>query len=423
MNKIAFTFLLFIAYQPGAYAYLDPGSGSMLLYFVMGVLASIIYYLKGVAFKIVSIVKGGRVDKKLNDLTGVDILFHSEGGQYWNVFLPIIEELEKRGVRSAYYTSSKDDPGLKSNFKKLRTAYIGGGLSAYALLNSIKVKVFVSTTPQLDVMQWRKSKHVHYYIHVIHAPTGVLMYKYYSFDFFDVIMCSGKHQIESIRALEKERGLPAKKILRTGLTYYDVMAKHLKEYPSQKENKRKTLLIAPTWKADNLLERYGSEFLINLANKGYSIIVRPHPQSFISTPMLISNIEKEVSNHSGIKFDTNPSGANSMSEADLLISDLSGVLFDFFFVFLKPVIVIRGTIETAGKEAKSVEKTPWELDKVKEIATVINIEELSNIETHILNALDKARCTNIAEIRNDNVFNFGRSGTIAADQILELVRN
>lgn len=422
-KKLLIVGLYLLAAPSAAFAYLDPGSGSMLLYFIMGIFASLIYYFKGLAYKIRAFFTGSKIDKDLSNLAGIDILFHSEGGQYWNVFLPIIEELERQGVKSAYYTQKQDDPGLVTDFKHLKSAYIGNDLSSYALLNNIKVKLFVSTTPQLDVMQWRKSKNVENYIHIIHAPTGVLMYKYYSFDFFDTIMCSGQHQIDSLRALEEARKLPAKELLETGLTYYDVMAQAVETKSPAQQAAQKTLLIAPTWKADNLLEKHGSKPLIQLAELGYKVIVRPHPQAFISTPDVMEQIQQDIKNYPAISFDTKPTGIDSMAQADLLISDLSGILFDFLFVFNKPVIAIKGNIEKDGKEVKSVTKEAWELENLEQLATLIEIHDIQNIEQYIQSSLAKMNQQKIQELRDKSLFNYGKAGLVAAEQLLEKVRN
>ena len=110
-------FLVYFITPTPAFAYLDPGSGSMLLYFLMAVFASIVYYFKGFVYKFKSLFSNSKADKRLIDLEDIEILFHSEGGQYWNVFKPIIDELEQKKVRSAYYTGKNDDPGLQSNYK------------------------------------------------------------------------------------------------------------------------------------------------------------------------------------------------------------------------------------------------------------------------------------------------------------------
>ena len=129
-------FLVFFIIPTPAFAYLDPGSGSMLLYFLMAVFASIFYYLKGFIYKFKSLIINEKADKRLINLEDIEIFFHSEGGQYWNVFKPIIDELEKKKIKSAYYTSKKNDPGLKSTYKYLKKEYIGENENSFELLKN-----------------------------------------------------------------------------------------------------------------------------------------------------------------------------------------------------------------------------------------------------------------------------------------------
>ena len=110
------------------------------------------------------------------------------------------------------------------------------------------------------------------------------MYKYFAFDFFDTVMCSGKHQIESIRQLEKLRKTKKKELLQTGLTYFDVLENRKQKQQNISKNKntsKKVFLVAPTWKDNNIIEKYGVKPLKDLVNLGYQVILRPHPQMFI----------------------------------------------------------------------------------------------------------------------------------------------
>ena len=54
------------------------------------------------------------------------------------LFLPIIQELEKREIKSAYWTSKIDDDGLKTDFKFLFSKFIGNGISSFTLLLLVK---------------------------------------------------------------------------------------------------------------------------------------------------------------------------------------------------------------------------------------------------------------------------------------------
>ncbi|MCV6608592.1 MAG: CDP-glycerol glycerophosphotransferase family protein [Campylobacterales bacterium] len=403
------------------FAYLDPGTGSMLVYFLMGVFATLLYSIKGLFYKVKAFITGGKVDKGLRDLEGIDVLFYSEGGNYWNLFLPVIEEFEKRGIKSAYYTSKENDPALNSEFKLLKKAFIGDDLNAFTLLNNIEVKVVVMTTPQLDVMHLKRSKKVQHYSHLIHAPTDALIYKKFAFDYFDSVMCSGEHQIESIKELEEKRELPSKELLRTGLTYYDVMYRDRGKYLKKEEET--TILIAPTWGSNGMLTKFGIEPVEKLLKANYKVILRPHPQMYISQKELMDKLEKQLSPYTTLEIDRNPSGEISMGRADLMISDVSGIIFDFFFIYEKPVVIIEDTIEKGGLEAEDVKKEIWEAEIFDEVATLVNHKNIDTLSDVVDSVLKEDTKSKVEELRNKSLFNFGNSGKVAADQILEMVKD
>lgn len=117
-------FLLTIFSQP-AFAYLDPGSGSMLVAGLVGLLASLLFFLKGLFYKSRRTVLGlmGRTAKE--DQSRHQLVFYSEGRQYWNTFKPVIDELVGRGEKCAYLTSDEQDPGLLYASEFISTKHIG----------------------------------------------------------------------------------------------------------------------------------------------------------------------------------------------------------------------------------------------------------------------------------------------------------
>jgi CDP-glycerol glycerophosphotransferase (TagB/SpsB family) len=392
----------------------------MLVYFIMGVFATLLYSIKGFFYKIKAFIVGGKVDKGLRDLEGIDVLFYSEGGNYWNVFLPVIEEFEKREIKSAYYTSKENDPALNCDFKYLKKAYIGSDLTAFTILNHLEVKVVVMTTPQLDVMHLKRSKGVGHYSHLIHAPTDALIYKKFAFDYFDSVMCSGKHQIESIRELEERRGLPAKELLETGLTYYDVMYRDRSKYI--KKSEEKTILIAPTWGSNGMLTKFGIEPVEELLKSNYKVILRPHPQMYVSQKDLMEELEEKLAKYETLEIDRKPSGEESMGRANIMISDVSGIIFDFYFIYEKPVVLIEDIIEKGGLEAEDVTKEIWEAEHFKDFATLVNYKNIDTLNSVVAEVLEKDISSDINSFRDNSLYNFGNSGKIAADQILEMVK-
>lgn len=275
------------------------------------------------------------------------------------------------------------------------------------------------TTPQLDIMHLKRSRHVEHYVHIVHSPTDALVYKKFAFDYFDSIMCSGEHQIESIRALEKKRGLPKKILHKTGLTYYDVM---YREKGNFTHDNGKTILVAPTWGSNGMLGKFGIKPLEVLLKAGYTVILRPHPQMYISEKDTMEELQEKLSTYSNLSIDRNSSGQESMEKADIMISDISGIIFDFFFIYEKPIILIENSIEKGGLEAEDVTKEIWESTIFHQIATFVSSSGIDTLPSVVEGEIDKNITKNITKIRDQSLLNFACAGKVAANQLIEIIR-
>lgn len=404
-------------------SYIDPASTSALLYIIIAVVATLAYTLRGFFYKLKNLILGkGFVSSK--DFENTDIIFYSEGKQYWSVFLPIIKALEKRNIPCAYLTSDEKDPGLEYSGEHYGSKYIGNLTMTSVYLNRLKAKFVGMTTPQLDVMMIRRSKKVQHYGHIVHAPIDVFTYRKFAFDYFDSVFCSGKHQIEGIRKLEEQRGTEKKLLLETGLTYYDVMLDDIKLYKAEPTNK-KVVLVAPTWKDYSILNRFGVRFFEKLLeNSDYNIILRPHPQSYVSYPEIIGEIEERFKDEPRISFDTQPLGTESMIKADLMIGDLSGVFWDFAFLHSKPVLLLKTDLDSIdGFEGTELNYEMWEMRERSRLGRVFDENEVDSISKIVNDILTNPPSMQLQQLKDESVFNFGNAGEVAATQIVEIVSN
>jgi hypothetical protein len=417
----AVSLLACLALTPeAAHAYLDPGSGSMLLYALAGIGATLAYTVRGLFYRLSSLLTGTGT-QYADRIKGIDLVFYSEGRHYWHVFLPVIDALCRSGHRCAYLTSDAEDMGLQYESPLVTVMHIGGPAMSAAVLNHLVAAVVVMTTPQLGIFSLKRSRHVRHYCHLIHAPTDALLYKRYAFDHFDSVMCSGPHQIGSIRALEDARGTPRKRLFETGCTYYDVMLDRLPGTGPQAV--QKTILIAPTWGNNGLLARFGSSVIQPLLKAGYAVILRPHPQSYVSEQAMMRALERELTSCPNMTIDRSHSGAPSMQAADIMISDLSGIIFDFAFVFSKPVLVVDCTVERAGFEAEYVDGEIWEITARKRIGRLIGKDDLGRLPSIVESALLSHPATAIERFRNQSVYNFGHAGGVAAAQLVGILQD
>ena len=403
--------------------YIDPASTSALLYILVALLATLVFALRGFFYRVRNLLLGkGFVNSK--DFENVDIIFYSEGKQYWPVFLPVIMALENKGVPCAYLTSDENDPGLDYQSEHYACKYIGNLTMTSVYLNRLKTKFVGMTTPQLDVMMLRRSRKVQHYGHIIHAPIDIFTYRKFAFDYYDSVFCSGPHQIEGIRKLEEKRGTEKKLLLETGLTYYDVMLDEVKNM-SLPEKKRPVVLVAPTWKEYSILNRFGASFFDSLLKDStYDVILRPHPQSYVSFPKLMEEIENHLKNEPRVTIDRKQLGTESMAISDLMISDLSGVFWDYAFLYSKPVLLLKTEFDTIeGFEGSELDYKMWELRERDRLGREFDENEIDNISQLVNKLIVDPPSRQLEELKRESVYNFGEAGEVAARQILDIVNN
>lgn len=404
-----------------AYAYLDPGTGSMLLSVFVGLISSAYFLIR----KLPSLLRAlfFKFTGKKDDLKNNSIVFYAESAAYWSTFKPILECLAKKQVHVTYLTSAENDPVFSAGLNEyVRAKFIGKGQTAYTALGFLEADVFVLTTPGIDVLQIRRSPGVKKYIHVVHAVGDIHTYKFYSFDYYDAVYCAGPAQAKSLRDLENLRKTTAKELPLLGCPYLDGLVS--RRNPSVLPDD-KTILIAPTWGANGLLTRTGSMIPKMLASAGFHVILRPHPQSFISDKALMEKLAQELKDEANIEWDRNPDGFKSLSRAQLMISDISGVIFDFAFVFLRPVISVGNGPLKDGFEAWEIPHEAWEMQALDTLGQRILPGDENKIPEAVEHLLDQHAdmAKQIEAIRDENVVNFGKAAEPIAQALIQTVQN
>jgi hypothetical protein len=290
--------------------------------------------------------------------------------------------MEKRGKQILYLTASDDDPALKSEYSNLKAEYIGSGNKMYARLNSLNAVIVLSTTPGLDVYQWKRSKQVKYYVHIPHAASEVVLYRMFGIDYYDAVLLSGKYQAEDIRDLESLRGLPSKELHTVGIPYMDKMAARLESEGSAPEHSR-TVLLAPSWGKSALFGVYGGKIIDVLLKTGYQVIVRPHPQSFQSEKEMLDKIMAEYPPSEQLEWNRDTDNFDVLRRSDILVSDFSGVIFDFTLIYDKPVIYTDPDFDLAPYDAWWLNKPLWTASALPRIGRRLTDENIDDLKSLI----------------------------------------
>ncbi|MBE6013792.1 MAG: CDP-glycerol--glycerophosphate glycerophosphotransferase [Lachnospiraceae bacterium] len=364
-----------------ALLYIDPGTGSMLFTIIVGLVSTLVFAFRGQLLKLKFLFTGGKGDKA--DKNKLPYVIFTDSKRYWNVFKPICDEFERREIEVNYYTASPDDPALSEDYEFVKAKFIGEGNKAYAKMNMLNSTICLSTTPGLDVLQWKRSKDTDFYVHTYHDVTEGLGYRMFGVDFYDAVLLTGEFQEEYIRILEEKRDFPVKELFVTGSTYMDGL---LKQYEAIKDNndinqdRPFTVLLAPSWGTDSILNKYGERILKALVDTGYKIVVRPHPQSFISDADLMKSLQEKFPDNDMFSWNSDNDNFKVMYESDIMITDFSGIIFDYTFIFDRPLIYADTHMDKAPYDASWVEGEVWKLRILPELGQKLEESDFSRMK-------------------------------------------
>lgn len=331
----------------------------MLFAILIGIVGAANFAFRSAWVKLKFLLSGGKAKADEGDECPSYAIF-SDDKRYWNVFEPICREMDVRGIDVHYLTASEDDAALACELPHVHARFIGSGNTAFAKLNTMRARVMLSTTPGLDVYQWKRSPEIDRYVHIFHSVGEAQLYRMFGIDFYDAVLASGPAQVRGVRELEELRSLPPKDMAVIGAPYMDVMAKRLEQGGTPaSESGTTTVLLAPSWGDAAIFAKYGDRIIEELLETGYHIIVRPHPQSFKSETELMDGLMARFPESEQLEWNRDVDNFDVLRRSDILISDFSGIIFEFALVYDKPVIYASASIDKDPYDAWWVSGETW----------------------------------------------------------------
>lgn len=396
--------------------YIDPGTGSMLFTVILGVIGALFYSVRMLLIKFRFALSGGKA--KVDD-EKQPLVIYSDDKRYWSIFAPVCRELDKRGMDVLYLTASPDDPALNNPYEHVRAEFIGAGNKGFSRLNFLNANIVFSTTPGLDVYQWKRSKNVDWYVHIFHTAGEVTRYRMFGIDYYDAMLIAGDHQERDIRVLEEQRKLPAKEIVKVGIPFMDEMAKRLEKAEPVADHPR-TVLLAPTWGPSAIFSIHGGKIIEKLLQTGYHVIIRPHPQSFTSEKEMLDKLMEQYPESEQLEWNRDTDNFEVLRRSDILISDFSGVVFDFSLIYDKPVIYTDPNFDLAPYDAWFLDYPLWTLSALPRIGKELSMDSLENIKGLIDECLEDPRFASGRQEVRQEVWAYPGEGAVrTADYIME----
>ena len=366
--------------------------------------------------------------KRFFSVVNKHLVFYSESNGFYKYYKGVIEYiLENTNIVIHYITSDYNDNifNLEKENEHIKAYYIGER-KLITLMMKLDADVVVMTMPDLETYHIKRS-YLRKDINYIYYPHGQgstnLTLRPHATDHYDTIFVTGKHQKDEELVFNKKYKLK-RKIFEFGYPLLDDMILNYSQ-SKKKSNKRKQILIAPSWQKDNIVDLCLEEILDNIKDDDYDIIVRPHPQHVRHKKEYFDKMKKQYEKFDNIEIQTDFSKTSTVLDADLVITDWSDIGFEYAFTTKKPVLYIDTPMKIMNPNYKDIDIEPINIWARNRIGKSLKIDELNKIKKTVKELLNSQEKYNkiITDTVNEYVYNLGKSGEIGANYIINYIQN
>ena len=365
-----------------------------------------------------------RVQKSING--GCSIVFYAENKSSMNHFkLLLLELTEVRNLQVCYVTSIKNDPVFSLKNKNIFAYYIGDGITRTKFFLTLKAKILIMDMPDLETFHIKRSKvYPVHYVYIFHSMFSIHSYlRKGAIDHYDTIFCVGEHHEKEILETEKVYNLQPKKLVKYGFGRLDALLSEKEKFPQINTHNEKLIIISPSYGKNNLLNVCGIELIEILLKMNFKVLLRPHFIILRDSNDLIKKIHSKFDNNPNFIMETGVISPDDFHNSICMISDWSGISFEYAFTFERPVIFIDVPKKILNSYSDDISMDPIEISIRSELGYVVSPKELEKIPELIQMSNDNNK--NIQEkiklLRSKTVFNIHKSKIIGADYIEELI--
>ena len=343
------------------------------------------------------------------------ITFYSEGKSYWPHLESLLATtLEKTDKTVCYISSSLDDPGLMVEHPRLNRFFVGMGFVRDYFFQNLDTNIMVMTMPDLHKFQVKRSNYNVHYIYVQHSLVSLhMVYRHGAFDHYDTICAAGPHHVKEIRAIEAKYNLPRKNVIELGYSRLDSLTETAKKYQETQPNEKKThktILIAPSWGPEGVIESGLGKILVEqLLNLGHEVVLRPHPQTIKFARAKVDEIRNEYKDNPLFVFVGSVAEQESLHQSDIMVSDWSGAALEYAFALNKPVIFCDIPRKVNNPNYQEIEIEPLEVSIREKIGAIW--DGVSPIGELIEHCEQKSK-RDLRTLTDQHVFNSGYSDKI-----------
>lgn len=368
--------------------------------------------------------------KRFFSVANKHLVFYSEKSGFYKYYKSIIEYLlTHSNIIIHYVTSDPNDQifTLAQKQEHIRPYYIGQN-KLITLFMKMDADIVVMTTPGLDNFYLKRS-YVRKDIEYIYLEHGIGSSNFTtlkgSYDHFDTIFCCGSFYAAEIREAEQMYGTPAKTLVPYGYSLLDELIDQVAQLPPRSGDKPR-LLIAPSWQKDNILDLCIDPLLEQLLSSDYRVTVRPHPEYVKRYGGRMSAFLEKYKDRfdSDFRVDLDFSSNESIYTADLLVTDWSGIAFEYAFSTLHPCLFLDTPIKAYNPDYTKYENQPQDILWRNLVGMSLDPDHLDVVNQTIAQLLRNSQAyqEKIRVLRAENIYNLGQAGRAGGQYILQQLK-
>ena len=360
--------------------------------------------------------------KRFLDFENKQIVFYSEKNGFYKYFKDVIEIiLKKTDIIIHYISSDPEDEIFKLENENFHTYYIEEKLMV--LMMRMDADIVVMTTPDLQNYYIKRSmvRDDVEYVYVDHAINSVnLTYKKGALDNFDTVFVPNQITEEEIRAAELKYNTKRKVLVKYGYALIDNMIKAYSERISLKNNPPQ-ILVAPSWQDANIMDSCIEQILDQLLTERYKIVVRPHPQYVRHYSDKLKALQKKYEGYDNFVLQTDFSSNETVFQSDILITDWSGIAYEYSFTTLKPCLFINTPMKIMNPDYQDIDIVPFDLKVRNQIGIALELDEIKKIAEASEKLLHDEVFSkdSIKMLREQYLYNVGNAASAGAGYLIK----
>jgi YidC/Oxa1 family membrane protein insertase len=276
-------------------------------------------------------------------------------------------------------------------------------------LAKYKSQLVVSASTEIPATLF--AKQIKHFIHMPHSLVSLhAIYPANALEGFNCLFACGKHHVEEFIQMNALRQKPSFPIYKIGYGKLDLL---LAEAAPTLQLDPRHILIAPSWGDQNVMESIGIELIQKLLKENFKITLRPHPLYYIARAEWLQRYK--AIQHGNFTIEHPGQGFTSFYTSSILITDYSGVSFEYFLVKNRKIIFVDTPKKIINSEFSRYNIPPVEINLREKFGQLVPAET---------QAVYAAIINNDAVIPDPDEFilyNKGKCGEAAANKIMDLL--